>query len=101
MAIYRILQESLNNISKHSRADRVHLIFRKVNGEIELYIQDTGQGFDLADALSAEEPRGGTGLSSMRERTENSGETLLVESDKGEETRVRVSWPVINEDKRR
>ena len=94
MLIYRILQEALNNISKHSQAERVHLIFRKTNGEIELSVQDNGQGFDLQEALSVERSRRGMGLSSMRERAEHSGGSFSIESAKGEGTRIRVSWPL-------
>ncbi len=50
--VYRVLQEALNNIAKHSKADLVNLSLRKVNDTIELTIEDNGLGFDLEDVLS-------------------------------------------------
>jgi signal transduction histidine kinase len=67
IAIYRMMQEDLNNIGKYSKADRVQLSSRK-NGEVsELAIQDNGQGFDLEKAFYAGSPMKGLGPSSMRE----------------------------------
>jgi len=94
MVIYRIMQEALNNISKHGQADLIHLAFRKSGGGLELSIQDNGQGFDLAEVLSAEGSRQGLGLSSMRERADHSGGSLLIESAKGKGTLIRAVWPI-------
>jgi signal transduction histidine kinase len=94
MIIYRIMQEALNNISKHGRADLVHLAFRKTGGGLELSIQDNGQGFDLAEVLSGEGSRHGLGLSSMRERAEHSGGSLLIETAKGKGTLIRAVWAI-------
>jgi PAS domain S-box-containing protein len=94
MAIYRIIQEGLTNIHKHSGASLVHLSFRKTDGRIELSIQDNGQGFDLQEAHSSENSRRGLGLVSMRERAEHSGGSFGVESAKGKGTRIEVRWNV-------
>ena len=94
MVIYRILQEALNNISKHSGAGLVHLFFRKTNGKMEMDIQDNGQGFDLQNAFSEETPLRGLGLASMRERAEHSGGSFSIESMKGKGTHIRASWPL-------
>lgn len=94
VVIYRILQEALNNISKHSGAGLVHLFFRKTNGKMEMDIQDNGQGFDLQNAFSEETPLRGLGLASMRERAEHSGGSFSIESMKGKGTHIRASWPL-------
>jgi PAS domain S-box-containing protein len=94
MAIYRIMQEGLTNITKHSGASLVHLSFRKTDGRIELSIQDNGQGFDLQEAHSSEDSRRGLGLVSMRERAEHSGGSFSIESAKGKGTRIEVRWNV-------
>jgi signal transduction histidine kinase len=94
MVIYRILQEGLTNIAKHSRADLVHLSFRKTDGRIELFIQDNGQGFDVQETLSVESPGRGLGLASMRERAEHSGGSLVIESAKDKGTVLRATWPL-------
>ena len=60
--IFRIYQEALNNVAKHSRASHVNLSLQKEGERIMLTIQDNGQGFDL------ETVEKGMGLSSIRER---------------------------------
>jgi signal transduction histidine kinase len=66
-AIYRVFQEAMNNIAKHSQATLVSLYLQERDGRMELTIQDNGQGFDLDTA------RRGLGLSTMRERAQLSG----------------------------
>jgi len=92
--IYRISQEALNNVAKHSKADVVHLALRKSGGKIELTIQDNGDGFDLKEILPREGSERGLGLTSMRERTELSGGTFEIESTIGRGTTIRASWPL-------
>ncbi|MGZ6226447.1 MAG: PAS domain-containing sensor histidine kinase [Syntrophales bacterium] len=88
--IYRVSQEALNNIAKHSQANLVRLSLQKNSNTIELIIQDNGQGFELA----VDTPKRGLGLSSMRERTESSGGAFSIQSGKGKGTVIRVSWPL-------
>jgi signal transduction histidine kinase len=90
--IYRISQEALNNIAKHSKAGLVHLDLRRSGGKIELTIQDNGHGFALKKVLSEEGPKRGLGLTSMRERTELSGGTFEVESTVGKGTVIKARW---------
>jgi signal transduction histidine kinase len=90
--IYRISQEALNNIAKHSKADLITLCLRKNSGPIELILQDNGQGFDVEKIFSMETYRKGFGLSSMRERTELSGGSFMIESIQGKGTTIRASW---------
>ncbi|MDY0039982.1 MAG: PAS domain-containing protein [Desulforhabdus sp.] len=85
--IFRICQEALNNIAKHSKASLVSLYLQKRNAEIELIIEDNGQGFDL------ETVRRGLGLSTMKERTELSGGSCSIESVEGGGATVRCLWP--------
>jgi len=91
--IYRISQEALNNIAKHSKADLVTLSLRKTHGPIELTVQDNGQGFNVEKIFSMESYRKGLGLGSMRERTELSGGSFAIESIQGRGTTIRASWP--------
>jgi signal transduction histidine kinase len=86
--IYRVMQEALNNIAKHSKADLVRLSLRKIENRIELMIEDNGIGFDL------ESSRKGLGLSSMRERAELSGGMFFIESTVGKGTLIRASWTI-------
>jgi signal transduction histidine kinase len=92
--IYRIIQEALNNISKHSKAYLVSLSLKKREGAIELTIQDNGRGFDLREAFSRDNSRRGMGLGSMSERSELSGGFFEIESIRGKGTTIRVTWKV-------
>ena len=93
-AIYRVTQEAMNNIAKHSQAGSVHLSLRKKGNTIELTIKDNGMGFDLKEILSPESSKRGLGLNSMRERTELLGGTFEIESTKGRGTVIRALWPL-------
>jgi len=86
--IFRISQEAMNNVAKHSRASLVHLSLQKEGERILLTIQDNGQGFD------PQAVRKGMGLSSIRERAELSGGVFEVQSGIGEGTTVRVWLPI-------
>jgi signal transduction histidine kinase len=88
------MQEAMNNIAKHSKADLVRLSLRKTDSVIELDIEDNGLGFNLEEALSVESSRRGLGLSSMKERTELSGGSFAIQSVIGAGTTVRASWPL-------
>ena len=90
--IYRILQEVLNNVAKHSRADLVQLALKKSDSGIELKIQDNGVGFDLAKTISLKPSQRGFGLASMRERAELSGAAFDLVSTVGQGTIIRVAW---------
>jgi PAS domain S-box-containing protein len=85
--IYRVCQEAMNNVAKHSQASLVSLNLQERDGRIELTIRDNGQGFDL-DTVKR-----GLGLSTMRERSQHSGGSFDLESGIGKGTTVRVSWP--------
>jgi len=93
IVIYRISQEALNNVAKHSEADLVHISVRKREAKIELIIQDNGQGFDVNEALSREGSERGLGLTSMRERAELSGGLFTIESAAGKGTTIHAAWP--------
>jgi len=90
IVIYRIIQESSNNIAKHSKANRATISLKKKDGQIELAVQDNGQGFEAESPPPISE---GLGLASMRERTELSGGTFSIESRKGAGTTIRATWP--------
>ena len=92
IVIFRVTQEGMNNIAKHSKADLVHLSLRKTDGKIQLILEDNGQGFDLGKVLGSESTKRGLGLTSMRERVELSRGFFAIESAKGRGTTVRASW---------
>ena len=91
--IYRIMQEAFNNIAKHSKADRVRLALRAVDGMIEFAIEDNGAGFDANLRGLSRNSRGGLGLSSMKERAEIAGGSVVIWSEPGKGTAIRATWP--------
>ncbi|HVE56233.1 MAG TPA: two-component regulator propeller domain-containing protein [Pyrinomonadaceae bacterium] len=81
--LYRILQESLNNIIKHSKATEAEVLIEKNGKIISVEISDNGIGFDKSARLEENEVGGGFGLSGMSERARILGATLIVESSAG------------------
>ena len=94
IAIYRIVQEALNNAAKHSKADTVRISLRPTEERLELTIADNGTGFDPATLLHQGEPGTGMGLDDMKERTELSGGSFTIRSKRDEGTVVEASWPL-------
>ena len=95
MVIYRIIQEALNNIVRHSHAEGVCLSLRKTPSTIQLCIRDNGCGFDMKAAYSLKRLKGGIGLTSMRERTETSGGSFRIETDCGRGTAILAEWQLV------
>jgi hypothetical protein len=92
LCLYRVAQEALTNIRKHSRAQRVELDLAGSDGTVTMAIRDEGRGFDLE--LMAH--RGGMGLMSMEERVNAVGGEFSIESSSGKGTAVRVQVPLNN-----
>lgn len=86
VALYRITQEALNNVVKHSRATQAVVTLR-LQDTVRLSIADNGSGFDPA-LVSADH----LGLKIMRERADAIGARLNISSEPGEGTQVTVSW---------
>ena len=92
--IFRILQEALNNIAKHSQAKLVRLSFKGTDDKIELTVHDDGTGFDVEDVLYGNQTARGLGIASMKERAELSGGSFTIDSGKGAGTNVRALWSI-------
>jgi two-component system sensor histidine kinase UhpB len=91
--LYRIAQESLANVMKHSGATRASLRLETKPGYAVVAIEDNGVGF-AAGADKQRDGGHGVGLLSMRERAASLGGTLHVESSAGRGTRVHVVIPI-------
>jgi len=90
-ALYRIAQEALNNVAKHSRARRVEVILERRPDCVLLIVEDDGVGFSEADG---DKTRRGYGLVGMQERAALVGATLEIESTPGKGTTVLVRMAV-------
>ncbi len=89
-ALYSIASEALNNSLKHAGASAMQVRVQSVDGRVDLQITDNGLGFDVIAARVS----GGLGLTSMQERTEQAGGTLIIETGAGKGTTVKVSMPL-------
>jgi signal transduction histidine kinase len=85
--IYRLVQEALSNIAKHSGAGRARVEIIEAGGRIAIEVQDEGEGFDPGERAR------GFGLVGMRERVELAGGTLEISSSPGAGTRVTATLP--------
>jgi PAS domain S-box-containing protein len=89
--LYRLLQEALNNVIKHARADHVDIALERNADGITLIIEDDGVGFDAASKVAIGSH--GFGLLGMRERAALVGAELEIESTVGHGTTVFVRVP--------
>jgi two-component system sensor histidine kinase UhpB len=92
--LYRIIQEALNNIEKHSRADKVVLSITKQGSRLTVNIRDNGQGFVLPPAPAKDAQNPGMGLVDMRERSAFIGGTWTLISKPGKGTEIKVQVPL-------
>jgi PAS domain S-box-containing protein len=90
VVIFRVIQESMNNISKHAEAKSVSVNLRSEGEVLTLSIKDDGKGF-LSESVNTGL---GFGLSSMRERVKLTAGNLAIESAPGAGTVIHAVWPV-------
>jgi signal transduction histidine kinase len=99
IAFYRVAQEALNNIAKHSEATRVSLSLVCSPQEVALSVADDGQGFDLQSTRSSDH----YGLKIMQERADEIGALIEIESRIKQGTQIKMVWlaePDQNSEKR-
>ncbi len=88
LTLFRIAQEAVHNALRHAHASDISLRLSSDGTHVSLTIADDGAGFDLADA-----GRDGLGLTSMRDRTEEVGGAMTIESAPGSGTVIKVEVP--------
>jgi PAS domain S-box-containing protein len=93
IALFRVAQETLANVRKHSQARQVRIELRRSNEEVRLEIQDYGRGFDPAVAHSGGGPGERVGLAGMRERIGMLSGEFEVRSRPGAGTSVTATIP--------
>lgn len=91
LALYRIVQEALSNVARHSGAATVRVWLEPGRLSVTARIEDDGRGF----AVRAEMTNGGLGLYGMQERAAYVGGSVEIESEPGRGARVRVTIPVL------
>ena len=91
LAVYRIMQEALQNVHKHAHASAVGIAWSRANDNWVLHVTDDGRGFDLVKAARHKKS---VGLLSMRERAELIGGSLQIQSTPGKGTAVTLLLPI-------
>lgn len=92
LQLVRIVQESLTNVRKHAKAANASVEIARDGDKLVAVIADDGHGFNADARARGEFPQ--FGLSTMRERAESIGGTLVIDSAPGAGTRVRFDLPV-------
>jgi signal transduction histidine kinase len=91
LAVYRILQESLSNVIRHSGASQVRIDLAQIDGGVQLTIEDDGQGFDTTAMMTGDR---GLGIFGMKERASFMSGVLDITSSAGHGTRVSLTVPI-------
>lgn len=93
VALFRLVQESLNNVLKHAKATEVNLVIRMGDKDVAVVVKDNGVGFDLEKVM--EEKKGKSfGLIGMRERVEMLEGKLEIKTAPGKGTEVWILIPI-------
>ncbi len=92
--VFRVAQEGLNNVVKHSGSLEASLTLTRAAGSLVLEIADQGRGFESARVLSPAGGAAGLGLRGIRDRVELFGGQLAIRSTPGEGSRLRVVVPL-------
>ena len=91
--LYHIIEELLNNIIKHSKAENATLLLKQIDGQLQVRIFDDGVGFDVNKVIK--NPSGGLGLHQIEARIQMMEGVFTVKSSKDEGTRIFISVPVL------
>ncbi len=94
LAVYRIVQEALNNVVKHAQARSVQVEL-KYDDQLAVLIRDDGCGFEMPDRVEALSERGHFGLIGLRERAELIEAELLIHSSPGTGTTIELQMPLL------
>ena len=94
LALYRIAQESLRNVARHSDATAASVVLAGESGaHLSLFVIDNGKGFDVGKAKISP----GLGLVSIEERARHIGASVTIDSMPDAGTRLGVQVPLIKE----
>lgn len=95
-SLFRIAQEALTNIARHSAATEVDVGLARLDGQVHLSIRDNGKGIETPKrpAKGRSLNSGGLGLAGMETRAQACGGHLIVQSEMGKGTKVEVTCPI-------
>jgi len=92
-ALFRIVQEAINNAIRHSRAKSLQVVLSFGSAAVEVLVEDDGNGFDTSQSNGDQSEKSRLGIEGMKERAAMLNGTVAVESQMGRGTRVRVRIP--------
>ena len=90
VVLYRIVQEGINNIVKHSRATAARIALARAGQRLSVVIEDNGRGFGHSPAEISLPPAAGLGLTSLRERVQMLGGQATIHSEFGSGTKIEI-----------
>jgi two-component system NarL family sensor kinase len=90
--LYRVIEEALTNAARHSNATRVRIALVATRAEIQLTVEDNGDGFDVVPLLASDATQGGVGLHAIGSRVDASHGSLQFESLPGSGTAIVAKW---------
>jgi signal transduction histidine kinase len=93
-ALYRIVQEALTNVGKYAKATTVSILLQRSSDQVQLIVEDDGQGFDTQLILHRPVEGAHLGLHGMRERAALLNGSISIESSAGTVTTIYVKIPV-------
>lgn len=96
--LFRNVRELLINVVKHAQANKVRVSIRKVKDNIRVSVEDDGVGFDPVEVTSMAAKRAEFGLFSIRERLEQLGGMIEIDSKPGRGSKITMTAPLKNED---
>lgn len=100
VAVFRVVQESLNNVAKHSKANNAIVSIEFLPGRLNITISDDGVGFDKKQVEKTQGyDKGGFGLINIKERVELLEGELNIKTSPGLGTRIIISLPLMEEEK--
>jgi len=94
--IYRIVQEGVNNVVKHSGATEATVVVKKQASIVSISIRDNGRGFEMGLTNPGESPGAGFGLTGVSERTRILGGKIVLDSQPGKGVSLTVEIPLPN-----
>lgn len=94
ISLYRIIQESINNIVKHSQASEALIVIDRTGENLTVTIKDDGKGFEDNPETSIFNRRAGLGVANIDERVRLLGGTLEIDSRPGRGVTLKITLPV-------
>lgn len=96
LVLFRIVQEALRNVWRHSQATSAEIAVEFAEGKIRLTVRDNGKGFNLPLLVGDLAREGKLGLAGMQERAQLVGGSVVIDSEPGKGTTVTIEAPVVS-----